>query len=110
MFDGMGIIGLLFNIGDYLKEKSQPTLPNESWNNQALLYEDKMNPDITTEQIVDNAKKGKYYSVDKIPVVTEKKVIIKDRLRYEADILEYGKDIADDNAKMGLYSFMLNLK
>lgn len=108
MFAGMGILGLLFNAGEYIKEASQPTLSAEHWNNQALLYEDKMNPDITPKQIMDNAKKGKYYSIDKIPFVAEKEIVIKDRVRYEVDVLEYGKETADSNAKLGLYSFVLS--
>jgi hypothetical protein len=102
-----------FFSGSYLacnlfKEKQQKPIPAEYWNNKDLMYKDKMNPDISPEQVMKNLEKGKYYSPTVIPEKYEVPSIkIVDRVRYEKDVREYGKEIADDNAKMGLYSFVL---
>lgn len=120
--EGVAVLGLLhlissgagvFFSGSYLacnllKEKQQKSIPAEYWNNKDLMYKDKMNPDISPEQIMKNLENGKYYSPTAIPEKYEMPVKpIVDRARYEKDAREYGKEIADDNANMGLYSFVL---
>lgn len=109
MFDGLGMIGLVMNINDFVKEKREKVIPAENWNNKHLMYEDKINPDISPEEFMKNLEKGKYCSSTEIPVHYEKPVKIVDRERYEHDIIEYGREVANDNAKLGMYSFVLKM-
>lgn len=108
MLDGLGIIGIFAGAKQFIKESTEKPVPAEYWNNKALLHEDKMNPDVTPQQIMKNLEKGKYYAPTIIPERYEMPVKpIVDRKSYEHDVRVYGKEIADDNAKMGLYSFVL---
>ncbi len=108
MFDGLGIIGLFAAGKQIVKEKTEKEIPAEYWNNKALMHEDKMNPDVSPQEIMKNIEKGKYYSPTVIPEHYEKPVKIVDKKGYNHDVRVYGKEIADDNAKMGLYSFVLD--
>ena len=108
MFDGLGIIGIFAGIKQLIKESTEKEIPEEYWNNKDLMHKDKMNPDVTPQQIMKNLEKGKYYSPTVIPERYEMPVKIVDKKGYEHDVRKYGKEIADDNAKMGLYSFVLN--
>lgn len=108
MFDGLGIIGLIAGAKQIIKEATEKEIPAEYWNNKALIHKDKMNPDISPQQIMKNLKAGKYYSSTVIPERYEMPVKIVDRKGYEYDVRKYGKEIADSNAKLGLYSFILN--
>lgn len=105
----LGVISLLFNTIGYFKEKFEKEIPKENFNNKKLMYEDKMNPDISSQQFMKNLKQGKYCSQAVVPEQYEKSVIIKDKKRYSHDARVYGKEIADDNAKQGLYSFILDM-
>lgn len=110
MFDGLGIIGFFAGTKQIIKEKTEKEIPAEYWNNKDLMHKDKMNPDISPEQLMKNIEKGKYYSPTVIPERYEIPVKpIIDRERYEYDVKTYGKEIADDNAKQGLYSFVLKM-
>lgn len=110
MLNAFGIIGLFAGIKQLIKESTEKSIPAENWNNKALMHEDKMNPDISPQQIMKNLEKGKYYSPTVIPERYEMPVKpIVDKKRYDYDVRMYGKNIADDNAKQGLYSFMLNI-
>lgn len=110
MFDGLGIIGLIAGTKQIVKEKTEKEIPAEYWNNKDLMHKDKMNPDISPEQLMKNLENGKYYSPTVIPERYEMPVKpIIDRERYEHDVKTYGKEIADDNAKQGLYSFVLKM-
>lgn len=108
MFDGLGIIGLFAAGKQIVKEKTEKEIPASYWNNKALMYEDKMNPDVSPQQIMKNLEKGKYYSPTVVPERYEMPVKIVNKKSYEHDVRVYGKEVADDNAKMGLYSFVLN--
>jgi hypothetical protein len=108
MLDGLGIIGLFAAAKQLIKESTEKPVPAEYWNNKALMHKDKMNPDVSPQQIMKNLEKGKYYSPTVISERYEMPIKIVDRKGYEHDIRVYGKEIADDNAKMGLYSFILN--
>ncbi len=109
MFDGLGIIGLFAAAKQLIKESTEKPVPAEYWNNKDLMHKDKMNPDVSPQQIMKNLENGKYYAPEVIPERYEMPVKpIVDRARYERDAMEYGREIADDNAKMGLYSFILN--
>lgn len=109
MFDALGLIGFVMNVGEFIKEKREKTIPAENWNNKALMYEDKINPDVSPQQFMKNLEQGKYCSQTVVPEHYEKPVIIKDKQRYNHDVRTYGKEIADDNAKQGLYSFVLKM-
>ena len=109
MFDGLGIIGLIAGTKQIIKEKTEKEIPAENWNNKDLMHKDKMNPNLTWKDIQRNLKNGKYYAPEVIPERYEQPVKpIVDRARYEYDVREFGKEIADSNAKHGLYSFVLN--
>ncbi len=110
MFDGLGIIGLIAGTKQIIKEKTEKEIPAEYWNNKDLMHKDKMNPDISPEQLMKNIENGKYYSPTVIPEHYEMLVKpIVDKKRYNHDVRMYGKEIADDNAKQGLYSFILKM-
>lgn len=108
MFDAFGIIGLIAGAKQLIKESTEKPVPAEYWNNKDLMHKDKMNPDVSPQQFMKNLKDGKYCSSEVIPERYEKTVKIVDRKGYEHDVRVYGKEIADDNAKMGLYSFVLD--
>lgn len=109
MFDGLGIIGLFAAAKQLIKEAAEKEVPAEYWNNKALMYEDKMNPDVSPQQIMKNLEKGKYYSPTVVPERYEMPVKpIVDKKSYNHDVRMYGKEIADSNAKLGLYSFILD--
>lgn len=110
MFDAFGIIGLIAGAKQLIKEATEKPVPAEYWNNKALMYEDKMNPDVSPQQFMKNLKDGKYCSSEVIPERYEMPVKpIVDKKRYNHDVRMYGKEIADDNAKQGLYSFVLKM-
>lgn len=108
MLDGLGIIGLFAAAKQLIKESTEKPVPAEYWNNKDLMHKDKMNPDVSPQQIMKNIEKGKYYSSTVIPERYEQPVKIVDRKGYEHDVRIYGKEVADDNAKLGLYSFVLD--
>lgn len=109
-FDAFGIIGLIAGTKQILKEKTEKEIPAEYWNNKDLMHNDKMNPNVSPEQLMKNLENGKYYSPTVIPERYEMPVKpIIDKKRYEHDVRVYGKEIADDNAKQGLYSFVLKM-
>lgn len=109
MFDGLGIIGLIAGAKQLIKESTEKPVPAEYWNNKDLMHKDKMNPDVSPQQIIKNLEKGKYYSPTVIPERYEMPVKpIVDRKSYNHDVRMYGKEIADSNAKLGLYSFILD--
>lgn len=110
MFDAFGIIGLIAGTKQLIKESTEKPVPAEYLNNKALMHKDKMNPDVSPQQLMKNIEKGKYYSPTVIPEQYEMPVKpIVDKKRYNHDVMEYGKEIADDNAKQGLYSFVLKM-
>lgn len=110
MFDTFGIIGLIAGAKQLIIESSEKPVPAEFWNNKDLIYKDKMNPDVSPQQIMKNLKDGKYYSSTVIPECYEMTVKpIVDRKGYEHDVRMYGKEIADSNAELGLYSFVLKM-
>ena len=109
MLDGLGIIGLIAGAKQLIKESTEKPIPAEFWNNKALMHKDKMNPDVSPQQIMKNLKDGKYCSSEVIPEKYEMPVKpIVDKKGYEHDVRMYGKEIEDENAKMGLYSFILD--
>ena len=110
MFDGLGIIGLFAGTKQLIKESTEKKIPASYWNNKDLMHKDKMNPNVSPQQIMKNLEKGKYYSPMVIPERYEIPVKpIVDRASYEHDVREYGNEVADSNAKLGLYSFVLNI-
>ena len=110
MFNGLGILGLFAGTKQIIKEATEKSIPAEYWNNKDLMHKDKMNPDVSPQQIMKNLEKGKYYSPTVIPERYEQPVKIVDRKSYENDVRMYGKETADENAKLGLYSFVLKTR
>lgn len=49
---------------DAIKEKRRPTVPKSYWRNKELMNEDKLNPNISPEQVQRNLENGKYYLSD----------------------------------------------
>ena len=74
------------------------------------MHKDKMNPNVSPQQVMKNIEKGKYYSPTVISEWYEQPVKIVDRKSYNHDVRMYGKEIADENAKLGLYSFVLKTR
>ena len=110
MFDAFGIIGLFAAAKQFIRESTEKPVPAEYWNNKDLMHKDKMNPNVTPQRFTKNLKDGKYYSSKVIPEQYEMPVKpIVDKKRYNHDVRMYGKEIADDNAKQGLYSFVLKM-
>ena len=110
MFDGLGIIGLFAGTKQIIKEAAEKEIPASYWNNRDLMHKDKMNPDVSPQQIMKKLENGKYYSPTVIQEQYEMPVKpIVDKKRYNHDVRVYGKEIADDNAKQGLYSFVLKM-
>lgn len=110
MFDGLGIIGIFAGIQQIVKEATEKEIPASYWNNKDLMHKDKMNPDISPQQVMKNLEQGKYYSPTIIPEKLEMPVKpIIDRESYERDVMKYGKEVADENAKLGMYSFVLKI-
>ena len=46
---------------EYIKEKSINVIPNGYWNNKALIYKDKVENHIDSEEFMHNLHNGKYY-------------------------------------------------
>lgn len=108
MFDGLGIIGLFAGAKQIVKEGTAKKIPAEYFNNRNLMYKDQIDPNVTPQEIQKNIECGKYYS----PTVIHERIEnplhkIVDVERYEHDVREYGQDIADENVKCGMYSYML---
>lgn len=110
MFGGLGIIGLYAGAKQFIKEKTEKEIPSSYWNNKNLMYKDKMNPSLSWQDVQKNLEKGRYYAPEIIPERYEQptKPIV-DKKRYNHDVRMYGKEIADDNARQGLYAFVLNM-
>ena len=49
---------------EYIKEKRTPTIPASYWRNQELMNADKLNPNISPQQVMKNLENGKYYLSD----------------------------------------------
>ena len=108
MFDGLGILGMIMGAKQLIKESTEKEIPASYWNNKDLMHKDKMNPDISSQQIMKNLERGKYYSPTVIPERYEQpKSKIIDKERYEHDVKMYSKAVADIEASRGGYSRML---
>lgn len=49
---------------EYIKEKRTPTIPASYWRNKELMNADKLNPNISPQQVMKNLERGKYYLSD----------------------------------------------
>ncbi len=66
-FLGSGVAGIfsaLFVGGNIIKEKMTPVIPASYWRNKELMNSDKLNPNISPEQVMKNLERGKYYLSD----------------------------------------------
>ncbi len=51
----------LFLAGEKYKEAKRPVIPASYWRNKELMNADKLNPNISPEQVMKNLESGKYY-------------------------------------------------
>lgn len=108
MFEGLAIIGFIAGATQLFKEKTEKKIPASYWNNKDLMHKDKMNPDISPEEIMKNLEKGKYYAPKVIPErIEQPKPDIVDVERYKHDIIVYSKGVAEIEAVRGGYSHFL---
>ena len=54
------IIGLISVIVEIIKEKTQPTIPAENWNNWDLIRKDRYDNRISPKEFEKNLRNGKY--------------------------------------------------
>ena len=54
------IIGLISVIVEIIKEKTEPTIPAENWNNWDLIRKDRYDNRISQKEFEKNLKNGKY--------------------------------------------------
>ncbi|MBQ9199147.1 MAG: hypothetical protein IJ141_03135 [Lachnospiraceae bacterium] len=96
----------LFAVNKLHKEKKEAKHPlsAQHWNNEKLLHEDRMNPNVTEEQILKNAHKGKYYSTNPVYVDNDIRKIV-NREAYEKDIEIYGYRFAEMKREAGCYAY-----
>ena len=57
-------ISALFLGGQAVKQATTPTIPASYWRNRELMNADKLNPNISPEQVQRNLESGKYYLSD----------------------------------------------
>ena len=57
-------IAAAFMAGQKIKEVKKPVIPASYWRNQELMNADKLNPNISPEQVQKNLENGKYYLSD----------------------------------------------
>lgn len=106
MFDGLAIIGLFAGAIQIFKEKTEKKIPASYWNNKDLMHKDKMNPNVSPQQIMKNLENGKYYSPT-VERYEQPKPEIVDIERYKHDIIVYSKGVAEIESFRGGYSRML---
>lgn len=56
---------------EYIKEKTTPVVPAGYWNNKELIYKDRVERHISTEEFMRNLYNGKYYLPDEPKAVAE---------------------------------------
>jgi len=56
----LAIIGLFWIVSSLIKEATKPEIPASYWNNQELISNDILNPDVSTEDFLNNLERGKY--------------------------------------------------
>ena len=54
----------VFLAKDAVNEKRRPTIPASYWRNKELMNSDKLDPNISPEQVQRNLENGKYYLSD----------------------------------------------
>ena len=60
----LAAISAAFLGGQKVKEMKRPTIPASYWRNKELMDEDKLNPNISHQQVMKNLENGKYYLSD----------------------------------------------
>lgn len=68
---------MFINAIDYFKEKSQKLVTAENFNSKKLMYEDKINPDISPKEFMKNLEQSKYCSQDIVSVQYENPLLLK---------------------------------
>lgn len=101
MFDGLGILRLIFGAKQLIKEATEKTITEEYWNNKELIRQDRMRG-VSEREIYERAWKGKSYAARVIPEKREEpKYNIVDKERYWHDVKKYSKGVADIEAFRG---------
>lgn len=59
---------------EYIKEKTTPVIPAGYWNNKELIYKDRVERHISTEEFMRNLHNGKYYLPEPSDVTKAKAV------------------------------------
>ena len=60
----LAAIGAAFLGGQKIKEAKTPTIPASYWRNKELMDKDKLDPNISPQQVMKNLENGKYYLSD----------------------------------------------
>ena len=60
----LAAISAAFLGAEKIKEIRTPTIPASYWRNQELMNADKLNPNISPKQVMQNLTNGKYYLSD----------------------------------------------
>lgn len=91
-------ISAIFLGTQLIKEAATPHIPAENWRNKKLMNEDKLNPNISPEQVMKNLANGKYYLPDVPP-----NAVIDDMEAYHNDMKHYRFDEVYRFAQQGKY-------
>lgn len=59
------LIGIAVFISAKIKESRKPYIPASYWRNKDLMYKDKLDPNVSPQQVMKNLENGKYYLPDK---------------------------------------------
>lgn len=107
MLDGLFIASLVGSLYQATKEKLEHTIPAENWANKELYYKDLMDG-VSSEQLLQNLKNGKYKLTETYPEPhrdpVSGKIIIENYTLYKEDVKNYGASQAQKWVKQGKYN------
>lgn len=107
MLDGLFIASLISTLYQGIREKFEPTIPAENWENKELYHQDLMNG-VSVEQRMKNVKNGKYKVTTVYPEPHRDpisgKIVIENSLLYNEDVKKYGAYQAQQWVKQGKYN------
>ena len=107
MFHGLFIVSLIITCYQIIKEKLEPNVPAENWENYDLYHQDMMNG-VSVEQRMKNLKNGKYKLTETYPEphrdAKTGKIIIENSLLYNEDVKNHGAYQAYKWMQQGKYN------
>lgn len=107
MFDLIGIVSIVCNVSQAIKDAFTPTIPAENWANKELYYKDVANG-VPIEQRMKNLENGKYKMTNTYPEPhrdpVSGKIIIENNLLYKKDLAAYGAVQTMQWVKQGKYN------